>query len=227
MTGGFLEQEVDGNTQARGPLSCQGSCFSAGARRKLSHPCSAGPPAGPRRMMEASCEKAETPALPSPQSLLRAGPCGRPRLASGPCGPLLRLGWQKQPAWSCPPALMPLRVRGGESGRQEPETPKWLHLRPRPLVSFLCKMHACPACCSGSPLVAQHWEPSEHYCWWGPHRSTQVWGHGRGLLEAQPSSDWKVMYPPQPRRPENFLENMSLPAPLHWRLTVKPREPTS
>ena len=103
MTGGFLEQEVDGNTQARGPLRWQGSCFSAEAQRKLSHPFSARPPVGPRRTMEASCEKAETPALLAPQPLLRAGPCGRPRLAPRPCGPLLRLGWQKQPAWSCPP----------------------------------------------------------------------------------------------------------------------------
>ena len=165
MTGGFLEQEVDGNTQARGPLRWQGSCFSAEAQRKLSHPFSARPPVGPRRTMEASCEKAETPALLAPQPLLRAGPCGRPRLAPRPCGPLLRLGWQKQPAWSCPPNPHASQGPWWESGRQEPETPKSLHLRPRPPMSSFCRTHACPACCSGLPLVARHWEPSEHY-WW-------------------------------------------------------------
>lgn len=49
-------------------------------------------PVVPRQSIESSCEKAETQTLLSPWSLLRAGPCGRPRLASGPCGSLLRLG---------------------------------------------------------------------------------------------------------------------------------------
>lgn len=45
-----------------------------------------------RQSIQSSCEKAETQILLSPRSLLRAGPCGWPRLASGPCGSLLWLG---------------------------------------------------------------------------------------------------------------------------------------
>ena len=113
MTGGFLEQEVDGNTQARGPLSCQGACFSAEARRKLSHPCSAGPPRGPGEWWRLPVRKRK------PQHCRPHGPSWEP-------GPVVGQGWPRDRVVSCcgladknsprGPALQPSYLSGSVVG---------------------------------------------------------------------------------------------------------------
>lgn len=212
---------MGGNAQARGALRCQGSSSPASVHRKLSHCCSARPLRSRGEQLSLPVRKRKPQSCWPPARSWESPPLWLAEVGLGAV-------WLPSAAWLTKaahvvhalPAHTPPMVHDGDSERQELEPQKWLLFRPPPLMNSLCRTCVGPAHCSRLSLAARHWKPSEHHWWQRSHRrrwrgnSGQV--EGGGILEGQ-SSDYfeKWWIPPQPWRPENFLENMSILAPLH------------